>query len=240
MAQEPAAVEPPDTVYVPLSVRVGVDLAGPILYLTDRNNLNTEAFISVDLSEKRTLFLSGGYSKYAYTQYNYSFNAKGVNFKAGMDFNLLKPKTGMGMYWAGIGIHYGLTSFGYEIPVISHTNYWGSFSSTIPSQRGWAHFVEITPGFRAQLFGNISLGWSLSLRKMIYSGVSKESGPIYFPGYGKATKSFTPGINYYITWNFKYKTIRVLIQKEAPQEPESDTMNPENTENSGNVQQLER
>jgi hypothetical protein len=168
-AQKPAAPEPPDTVFIPLSVRAGIDLVGPVVYFTNKNNLTTEAYVSADLNEKKSLFLSGGYSKFAYTQYNYTFNAKGVSFKAGVDFNLLKPQTAMGKYWAGVGFHYGISSFSYDIPTITFQNYWGTFSSSLPRQNGWAHFIEIAPGFRAKMFGSLSLGWTLSLKKMIYS-----------------------------------------------------------------------
>ena len=44
MAQKPAAAAaaPPDTVVFPLSIRAGIDIAGPVIYLTDKNNLTAE------------------------------------------------------------------------------------------------------------------------------------------------------------------------------------------------------
>jgi len=223
-AQKPSAPEPPDTVLFPLTVRAGIDVAGPVIYFTNKNSLNTEAYISADLNEKRALFFSGGYSKYSYSQYNYSFKTKGVNFKAGMDFNLLKPEVAAGKYWAGIGIHYGISAFSWELPSITYQNYWGTVTAQAPAQTGWAHFIEVTPGFRAKMVGQFSLGWSVSIRKMIYTGVSKDTGPVYFPGFGSKSKSFSSGINYYLIWNFRYKTIRVLIPKEVPEETEDENI----------------
>jgi hypothetical protein len=244
MAQKPAATVPPDTVTFPLTIRAGVDISGPVIYLTDKNNLTVEGYLSADLNEKRSLYLGGGYSNYKYSQYNYSYVTNGFFIKAGVDFNLMKPQTAKGKYWAGVGLHYGLSSFSYEIPELSHDNYWGTTTASLPTQSLWSHFIEASPGFRAQFFGNVTIGWSISLRKMIYSGGGKDIRPIYIPGYGLAASSFSAGINYYIIWNFRYKTIKVLIKKEQPEEPEEETTPSTNTNTntntgSGNMQNPE-
>jgi hypothetical protein len=220
MAQTTPATEPPDTVTIPLAIRTGIDISGPVIYLTDKSILNVEGYLSADLNEKRSLYLAGGYANYKHSQSNYNYLTHGIFFKAGVDFNLMKPQTAMGKYWAGVGIRYGITSFTYEIPELSHDNYWGTTTVSIPSQSQWGHFIEASPGFRAQLFGSLYIGWSISLRKMIYSGSNKDIKPIYIPGYGLASSSISTGINYFLIWNFRYKTIKVLIKKEPPEEPE--------------------
>lgn len=238
MAHKPAATEPPDTVVFPLAIRAGIDFAGPVIYLTDKNNLTAEGYLSADLNEKRSLLLGVGYANYKYSQYNYSYRTNGMFIRAGVDFNLLKPKTSMGKYWAGVGLHYGISVFTYEIPELSQENYWGMTTSSVPSQAHWGHFIELTPGFRAQLFGNLSLGWSLGLRKMIYSGGSKDTRPIYIPGYGLSANTFSAGINYFLVWNFRYRKINVIIKKEPPQEPDED-VTPQPNSGSGNNQKME-
>jgi hypothetical protein len=238
MAQKPEATEPPDTVAIPLAIRAAIDITGPVIYFLDKNNFTAEGYLSADLNERRSLFLGGGYTNYKYSQYNYSYHTNGLFLKAGVDFNLMKPQTAMGKYWAGIGLHYGISSFTYEIPELSYVNYWGTTTASFPSQSHWGHFIEATPGFRARFFGNLSLGWSISLRKMIYKGGNNDSSPIYIPGYGIAAKSFSFGINYYFVWNFRYKTIKVLIKKDLPEEPEENTTPPDNT-GSGNNQVME-
>jgi hypothetical protein len=242
MAQKPAAAdttsEPPDTVVFPLAIRAGIDIAGPVIYLTDKNNITFEGYLSADLNEKRSLYFGGGYANYKYSQYNYSYRTNGMFVRAGIDFNLLKPKTSMGIYWAGVGIHYGVSVFTYEIPELSQESYWGTTTASVPSQSHWGHFAELTPGFRARLFGNVSIGWSLSLRKMIYSGGSKDTKPIYIPGYGLSAKSFSTGINYFIVWNFHYRKINVIIRKEPPEEPDENVAPPANS-GSGDNQKME-
>lgn len=220
MAQNNPKTEPPDTVMVPLKIRAAFDIAGPIIYLTDKNNMTAEGYISADLDEKKSLFFCGGYSDYKHDQYNYNYFTRGFFAKTGIEFNFLKPETARGKYWAGVGFHYGLSSFTDKISSLSQENYWGTTSLSIPSRSHWGHFIEASAGFRADFFANIAVGWSVSLRKLLYAGTDKEMRPIYFPGYGSGGKPYSTGLNYYLIMNFRYKTIRVLIHKKPPEEPQ--------------------
>jgi hypothetical protein len=219
---------PQDSVLFPLKIRTGIEIAGPVIYLTDKNNLNLEGFFSGDINEKISIFIGGGYSDYKYSQYNYDYLSKGVFFKAGADFNLIKPEMSYGKYWAGIGVHYGISSFTSETPFFKQENYWGSSSSSIAIEKRWGHFIEFSPGFRAELFRNFSIGWSISIRRLINSGKGKDLRPVNIPGYGNGVKTFSTGINYFLIWNIPFKKILVPIKIEEPEEPEE-------TEVQGNI-----
>jgi hypothetical protein len=216
-----AQTQPPDTVVViPLKIRAGVEVSGPVIYLTDKNNLNAEGFISTDLNEKIGLFLGAGYSDYRYSQYNYDYLSKGFFLKAGIDFNLLRPETAMGRYWAGVGLRYGLSSFTSEIPSFEYENYWGSIITSVASSTYLGHYLEASPGFKAELFKNFSMGWSVNIRKLLYSGTGRDLRPLYFPGYGSGEGSMSFGISYFFVWNIPFKKIRVEIKQEEPEETE--------------------
>ena len=206
-----------DSVDIPLKIRTGIDITGPAIWFTDKSILNAEAYISADLNEKFALFLGAGYSDYSYSHYNYDYLSKGSFFKAGIDFNLFKPEVAAGKYWAGIGIRYGISSFLSETPSFTHQNYWGTTSTAIGSSRTLGHFIEISPGFRAELFKNFSIGWSVNLRKLISPGQKKDLRPLWLPGYGQG-ESVSAGAAYYISWNIPFKKIRVGIKKEEPEE----------------------
>jgi hypothetical protein len=224
IAQEPATEEIQDSVTIPLKIRAGIEISGPVIYFTDKNILNAEGNLSADLNEKLAVFLGAGYSDFKYSQYNYEFQNKGVFFKAGIDINLLKPEVAKGKYWAGLGIRYGLSSFTSETPSFRHENYWGKTNSSLAPETSMGHYLEMSPGFRAELFNNFSIGWSISLRKLIYPGIKRDIRPIYFPGYGTAGESFSAGIGYFITWNIPFKKIRVAIKPEEPEEPLDEDM----------------
>lgn len=207
-----------DTIMIPLKIKTGLEVSGPVLNYFDKNTLNVEGYFSVDLNEKFSAVLGGGYLNYKYSQFNYEYFNKGTFIRAGMDMNLLKPKKSQGRYWAGIGMRYGLSMFTSEVPYFTKDNYWGSIASSIPRKRNTGHFVEFTPGVRAELFRNLCIGWTISIRKMISVNSPRNLRPIYMPGYGDGGKSVTTGISYFIVWNIPYKKKQVIIQPEEPEE----------------------
>jgi hypothetical protein len=209
-----------DTIPIPLKIKIGVEVSGPAIYYTNKNILSEEGFVSLDLDEKRSVILAAGYLNYKYSQYNYTYLNKGSFIRLGMDFNLLKPDKSQGKYWAGIGLRYGLSRFTYQVPTYQKTDYWGTTSSSIASKVNWGHFIELAPGVRTEIFNHLSIGWSVSLRLLLYTGTGKDLRPVYFPGFGDGTKTITTGMNYFIVWNIPYKKIKVVLKKEAKEEPE--------------------
>jgi hypothetical protein len=228
-------VQPIDSVDVPLKVRAGLEISGPVIYLTDKSIMNLEVSVTGDINEKMSVYLGGGYSDYRYSQYNYSFFTKGTFYKAGLDFNLLRPEMSEGKYWAGIGFHYGLSRFTYETPTLKHDNYWGSVSTSLPEQTNWAHYLEVSGGFKAEVFRNFSIGWLVNIRKLLYTGAAEDLRPIYYPGYGAGGRSLTYGLTYFISYNFPFKKIRVAIKPDPVEEPDEDAENVDtgNTRNTG-------
>ncbi|MCJ7448534.1 MAG: DUF6048 family protein [Bacteroidales bacterium] len=218
-----AQEQPDDSVIIPLKIKAGIEVSGPVIYFTDKNILSTEGYISVDLNEKLAVYAGVGYSDFKYSQYNYSYLNKGIFIKAGVDFNMLKPEISMGKYWAGIGLRYGLSTFIAETPSFWYKNYWGTVLSSLGTSTRLGHFLEVSPGVRVELFRNFSIGWSVSLRRLIYSGTSKDLRPIYFPGYGSGAKPFSTGISYFMVFNIPFKKIKVEIKKEIPEETEETT-----------------
>ncbi|MBS1231460.1 MAG: hypothetical protein H6R35_298 [Bacteroidetes bacterium] len=207
-----------DTVMFPLKIRVGFDIAGPGIYMTDKNNLSLEGYISYDGNEKRTYVIEAGFLNYKYSQYNYDYRSKGVFTRIGVDFNLLKPEMSMGKYWAGIGLRYGLSVFNSETPLFKYENYWGTVTSSIPSRTRTGHFFEIAPGVKTELFRNFSMGWTIRLKLLISGGGGKDLRPIYFPGYGNGGDRTTAGFSYFITWNIPYKIKTVITKPEVVEE----------------------
>jgi hypothetical protein len=206
-----------DTILFPLKIKAGLELSGPVIYFTDKNNLSTEGYLSVDINEKTSLALSAGYLDYKYSQYNYNYLNKGFFARAGADFNLRNTRLSSDKYWAGIGVRYGLSSFTSETPSFKEVNYWGTTYSSILSKTATAHFLEVTPGIRTEVFRNFSIGWSISIRMLVHSNTGKDIRPIYFPGFGNGGKTFSTGISYFMVWSIPYKTIRLILKPEEPE-----------------------
>ena len=113
-----SGVSAQDTIPMPLKIKIGLEVSGPAIYYINKNILNEEGYISVDLDEKRSVILAAGYLNYKYSQYNYTYLNKGSFVRLGMDFNLLKPDKSLGKYWAGIGLRYGLSRFNSASPTL--------------------------------------------------------------------------------------------------------------------------
>lgn len=211
-----------DTIDFPLKIRLGIEAIGPVTYYTDKNILSTEVYLSADLNEKRSVMLAGGYLDYKYSQYNYEYFNKGYFVKAGVDFNLLKPLKSQGKYWAGIGFRYGISRYSSQVPSFSVENYWGTINSSLPLRTSWGHYLEAAPGIRTEIFKNLSLGCTINIRMLLYTGTGKELRPIYFPGYGLGGKKTNASVSYYLIWNIPFRKIRVIQQKEAPEETDEE------------------
>ncbi len=219
-----------DTVDYQLYARGGIDLVGPGIYLADPDIMNTEMYFSFDLNDRYALYSGFGYSRYSWSQYNYRYNSTGLTFKAGIDINIMRPQNSGGRYWAGIGIRYCVSPFRWEVPVFEHTNYWGNTSSMIPEDHSWGHFIELAPGFRAEVFKNFTMGWSIPLRRLIYSGTGKDLRPVYMPGFGNASSNVSAGIMYHLSWNIPTRLIKVKARVSEIIEPEPGTNPVETTQ----------
>jgi hypothetical protein len=213
-------VQAQDTIPIPLKVKVGLEVSGPAIYYSDKNILNEEGYVSVDLDEKHSAVLAAGYLNFKYSQYNYTYLNHGSFVRIGMDFNILKPDKSKGKYWAGVGLRYGLSRFISETPSLEKEDYWGTTSSSVVQKTNWGHFVEVIPGVRAEIFNHFSIGWSISMRMLLHTSTGKDLRPVYFPGFGDGTKTITTGLSYYIVWNIPYKKINVILKKEVKEEPE--------------------
>lgn len=206
------AVSAQDTLNITLNIRVGIDIANPVRSFINDDITGLEGYISYDLNEKLAPVFEAGFIDFKYSQYNYNYSAKGTFFRLGVDLNSMKPKTAIGKYYAGIGVRYGVTFFNQEVKGLQHENYWSISTADIPSRNYSAHFLEVLPGIRAEVFTNFSMGWTVRLKMLIHSGTGKDLRPVYLPGFGNAGKTFTQGFNYYLIWSIPYKN-RIVITK---------------------------
>lgn len=212
------SVHAQDSIKVPLKIRVGVDIYGPVNYYINKNNLSTECFVSFDRTEKFAPAIEAGYMNYKFSQYNYDYLNKGAFIRLGVDINGIKPESSMGKYFAGVSLRYGFSLFRSEVPFFKHDNYWGSSSGSVPPSTYQGHFIEASPGMRTEIFNNISIGWTIRFKLLLYTSTGRNIRPVYFPGFGNGVTSFTTGINYYVIWNITYKERMVkLRKKEVPE-----------------------
>jgi hypothetical protein len=210
-----------DTIMVPLKIKLEFELSGPIIYYFDKTTKNYEGNLVVDLNEKYSALLGAGYVSTKYSQYNYEALSDGGYMRTGMELNMLNLKKSQGKFWAGMGLRYGISHFTTEVPSFTKENYWGTVTSSLPRETNWSHYLELSPGVRAEIFRNISIGWNVNIRKLI-SGTYQDIKPVYIPGYGNGAKAITSDMKYFIVWSIPYKKKRVIIQKPEPEEEDEE------------------
>jgi len=220
-----------DTVTVPLHIRTGFDLSGPVLNMISSNLVSYGIMASVDLNSSLTVTAGLRYSSFQSSQFIYDFRSRGTSIVAGTDYNFLKANVSRGKYYAGIGLRYGLSFYNEEASVIRYTNEWGSGEASMPLIRHTGHFLEITPGVRTEIFPGMTIGWNLYMRMLISAGAGKDLKPVWMPGYGAASSGMTTGAEYYVSFSIPYRKIKVIIKPKAdqPEDEEETEGTPENT-----------
>lgn len=208
-----------DTVTIPLHLRAGFDLSGPVMQIVGSDLVSYGAIFSADVNSALAVTAGIRYSTYQTSDYSYDFMSRGTSVVAGTDYNFLKANISGGKHYAGIGLRYGLSFYSEEATVIRYNNEWGAGESSVPLSNHTGHFLEITPGVRTEIFPGMTIGWNLYLRMLISAGAGKDLKPVWMPGYGAGTSGITTGAEYYISISIPYRKIRVVIK---PKQQESE------------------
>ncbi|MCK7535883.1 MAG: DUF6048 family protein [Marinilabiliales bacterium] len=205
-----------DTVTVPLHIRAGFDLSGPIMQLIGSDLIS----YGIACLRRYQLSLRGhraasDIQPMRSSDYSYDFMSRGTSIVVGADYNFLKANVSGGKHYAGIGMRYGLSFYSEEAPVIRYNNEWGAGESSVPLSQHTGHFLEITPGVRTEIFPGMTIGWNIYMRLLISAGAGKDLKPVWMPGYGPGTKGMTTGAEYYISISIPYKKIKVVHQTQT-------------------------
>jgi hypothetical protein len=210
-----------DTIQVPLKMRFGLEVSGPVKYAIDPDVLEIEGYAGLDLNEKVTMVAEAGYLDYTNIQYNYEYLSSGYFMEAGVNYNILAISKTKGRYYGGLALRYGLSRYTSSAEWFYSENYWGRADGLIPQQTNWGHYLEFSPGVRAELLRNVSIGWSINVRMLLTSGADAHFRPIYFPGFGNSGQLFSTGFRYYLEFSIPWKRIKVITKPEEPVEIET-------------------
>lgn len=209
-----------DTIDFPMRAGVGAALYQPVSVLAGRYPQGIELNGFLDLNERLSLAFDAGSSRFRNETHNYSYENKGFYFRGGADLNMLNPVKASGRYYAGLSLKYGVSFFTHSVPYMRYENYWGSFVTNMAGSSCTAHFLDVSPGIRVELFRNFFIGWSVSGRLLLWSGAGKHMRAIDIPGFGSGSKPLTAGINYYISIRIPRGIKRVIWAKPDRGEPE--------------------
>ncbi len=167
-------------------IRVGIDISKPIHSLFDNQNKGFE--ITADYRIKPNLFIAaelGASNKISDEDY-FNFTTKGSYIKAGINFNAYKNWLDM-QNEIFIGFRYGFSTFRHTINSISpnqNGTYFTGQSLTTPIKYDHltAHWAEFIFGIKAEIFNNLYLGFSVSLKGILSQTQPDNFKNLYIPG----------------------------------------------------------
>lgn len=199
-------------------LRIGVDLSRFSFYYLQPEREGYE--FSGDFEVKRDLYIVGEYGIENVTieKESYNYKSEGYYFRAGFDRNFLKSENPNEYEMVFGGIRYGYASQEHLAENIFIQNpYWQMNPiSTIPATKCNTHWMEVVAGVRAELFWNISIGWSVRGKIRLANSGYGNLIPYNVPGYGNGAKKSNLGLNFSI-----YYRIPLFKQTVDYKKPES-------------------
>lgn len=138
-------------------------------------------------------------------QNNTSFSGKGMYEKIGIDFNVMKQKSGSKIYnnYVLAGLRVAASQVNYHINnLYIEDNYWGGENNeNIQSLTQNKMWIELILGMRVEVYKHIIMGWNVRNKHLLGSISNGKTYPYYIPGYGKTTTSLW-GFSYIIGYRF--------------------------------------
>jgi len=189
-AQRRKTVEEPDSTPLFNGVQIMADLVGPIqMAVSDYGQWEVAA--RVNLKDKYFPVIELGYGKANHDEEASStaYKTKAPYGRIGCDFNVLKNKHRP--YRAFVGLRYAYTSFKTDVERAVVTDpVWKTQSHfLVTGNKCYYHWLELTAGIDAKVYGPIHLGWSVRYKRRIKADEGLVGNAWYVPGFGISNKS---------------------------------------------------
>lgn len=187
-------------------LRIGVDIARPIISLFDENFSGFEVMADYRLTHRFYVAVEYGFDQDNQRESNLIAASKGSYYKIGGDFNAYNNWVGMNnaIY---VGLRYGVSTFDQNLQ--GYTIYTGD--STFPgtmvfdprSYEGltaqWAEFIF---GVKTEILTNLFLSFNLQLKNKFSEDIPENFNNLYIPGFNKTNDygNFGVGFGYGISY----------------------------------------
>lgn len=164
---------------------------------------NNEASVSIDLRHRffPTAEVGYGHCNTVGQLYGIRYTTAAPYFRLGMDYNM-QWKTGLPNYiYCGARVGYSSSTYDVVAPPVADAVSGQPYVLTltdVPCRSLWA---EALVGIRAQVWGNLYMGWNVRYKRPLRSTDSDAGNPWFIPGFG-VHGTETVGVNYNLTYYF--------------------------------------
>lgn len=214
-------------VIVDNGLRLGIDISRFVVKYFQP--YRTDITFTADYRWKPDLYLAAefGYNNTQHSDTNYTYKGNGMFLSVGVDKNFLKRNNGFERHMFYGGARYGFAHMSYEIPTYTiYGNYWAQpgengITGSYPKTSVNVHWIELLLGFKAEIFHNFFLGWSIHDRIMINNVAGSAFPPLVVPGYGTGNKRNQFDMQYTISYLIPLNKIAVpAFPKKKKPKPE--------------------
>jgi len=182
-------------------IKAGINIGRFTDFVFKPERFSLEGSVDFNFGNKYFAVAEGGYSNTNLEKENYNYSSEGYFIKLGFDYNMLKKYP---TDFLGVGVRIGRSSFSQDANnVIIADSHWGNIPINIPSENVSAYWLEGSFGLKTEIFENIYLGWSASI-KLKLSGGDPGFEPYNIPGYGNGINAINLGVNYYIYYQIPF------------------------------------
>ncbi|WP_246849089.1 DUF6048 family protein [Aquimarina sp. U1-2] len=181
-------------------LRAGVDLGRIIRSSVDDKYSGFEVVADYRVYRKFYAAVEIGNESLTRDEENINVEGSGNYFRAGFDFNTYSNWYGM-QNSIFVGLRYGFSTFDQTLndyTIFTGTNYFGENTTTEPvTVEGLnASWIEFILGIKAELFKNIYLGASVSLRSKVNEKIPDGFDNLFIPGFGRTNDFSSIGVGY--------------------------------------------
>ena len=183
--------------------RVGIDLSKALADVVQSAYQTAE--LSLDANYRANIFtdLEGGWGHSRVSNSYLSYQCTNPFLRIGVEKRLFNPVYAGDFDNAFIGLRYGLARVNRsDGAYVIQDPVWGNTTGHIPGATFWAHWVELTGGFRMELIRHIFIGWTIRAKTLLNPKQLEQLPPAYLAGYGKGDKPTAFGYNFYLQYGF--------------------------------------
>ncbi len=199
-----AAPPPEDTAKLPRQIRVGLDVARPLVNLLAENRYVYEAEIDISMRNENYAVLEGGWGGYRSDFTDLRYASTNAFVRVGVDKSFIKrlfPKDWdggiFGVRLAAAPTRQSAVSFTAANPI------WGPVSGNQEAVNRLFYWTELTGGIRLELLPRFFTGWNIRVKYLFNTLDEARPTPGYIAGYGTGDKNTAFDFNVWVMWAFR-------------------------------------
>lgn len=200
------------------NLTVGLDVWDPVMRIFNQKYGLASLWASLSIYNRFFPYFELGMSLTEDTPsgMNYTYHSPlAPYFKIGANYNFLYNNNDA--YQMLAGIHYGFTSFKYQVQnVTTADTYWGETQGVdFPRLSSTAGYLELCLGVKVRIKGPWSLGWMAKYHTILHETAQPMGLPMVIPGYGKRSGAITGSFSIMYTLPLNKKPPEKVITEET-------------------------